>query len=101
MNSNPSDTLSLSTSTAAPLDVVHDPLNAQDKCEKAYQDYQRERLQARRKQFHDRIPRMKLKTFSSIKKQWNSKTVNKHTIQKGDHRLFGHMVLQLAEISTC
>ena len=82
MNSNPSDTLSLSTSTAAPLDVVHDLLNAQDKCEKAYQDYQRERPQA-------------------IKKQRDSKTVNKHTIQKGDHRLFGHMVLQLVEISTC
>ena len=76
-NSNPSDIVRLSTSTAAPLDVARDLLNAQNKGERVRQDFQRERLQTgRNKQFHDRIPRIKLKTFYSVKKQRKSLTEN-------------------------
>ena len=54
---------------------------------------ERERSERRERRPHSKNPRMKLKTFSCVKKQRKSKTINKYTIQKADHRLFGHMIL--------
>ena len=69
-NSNLSDIVSLSTSPEVPVHLVHYLLNTQEKGERAYQDFQGERLQTgMNKQFHDCIPRTKLKTFSSVSRK--------------------------------
>ena len=44
-------------------------------------------------EFFDKIPKLQLKTFASIKQKVTKKTSNKEVILKTDHKLFGHMLL--------
>lgn len=93
-SSNPSDITSLSTGNVAPADVAQDLLEANERGRKAYEDFQQDRLGPERSiPFHERLPRLKLKTFSSLKEKKTTRTSNKQTMLKADHRLFGQMVL--------
>ena len=52
-----------------------------ERAERAEKDWRQEGLNS----FHDRIPRMKLNTFSRVRKQRKSNTIIKHAIPKADH----------------
>lgn len=60
------DLVSLSTGRLAPDEVIRDLTTAFEKGDSAYQLFKSERLSAAPiKQFHDRLPKQNLKTFSS------------------------------------
>ena len=90
---NPCDIINLSTGTTAPPDISNDLLLAHESGQKNYQAFYHDRLQNRSKAFYDRLPKLKLKTFTDMRKQQSAKTANKETILKADHRLFGKMIL--------
>lgn len=93
-NDNPSDIVSLSTGKAAPVKVATDLLEAQEKGNRAYADFKGERLEPNStKSLFDPIPRMKLKTFTSVKEKKQAKSSHKETVLKADQRLFGQMLL--------
>ena len=87
-----SELVSLSTGATAPTDVAKDLLTAQEKGEKAYQEFQANRLEMG-DNFFDRLPKMQLKTFDSIKKKNTKKLSNKVVVLKSDNKLFGQMLL--------
>ena len=43
--------------------------------------------------FYDPIPKLKLKTFSALKKSTVIKGTDKEIVLKADNRVFGHMLL--------
>ena len=61
--------------------------------DQAYAAFQANRLEKQCQQFYDRLPKLQLKKFSTIKKQQKIKASNKETILKADNRLFGQMIL--------
>ena len=67
-HSDPSDLVNRATGTTAPTDVTNDLLTATEKGEQAYQTIQKERFELRTQPFHGRLPKLQLKTFSSMKK---------------------------------
>ena len=69
----------------APNDVTRDLLDAQQIDEK----FQSERIEASPHQFDDRLPKLKLKTFSHLKQQVKSVHKYKDTFLNADHKLFG------------
>ena len=85
--------ISLSTAAAAPSDVASDLLTAKEIGEVAYKHFQDDRIESRKKPFHDPLPKQKLKTFSDVNKPRVAKGTTKEAILKADHKLFGHMVL--------
>lgn len=87
--------VSLSTATVAPPDVAHDLLNAHKMGEEAYQAFKQERLEANppTAQFHDKMTKKKLKTFSNIQKKPSKQGQAKQVVLKADRNLFGHMIL--------
>ena len=66
----PNELVSLSTSSVAPESVQQDLLNAKEQGEHAYKAFCTERLMSNQpsKQFHDRLQKLKLKTFSDVKR---------------------------------
>lgn len=89
---DPTDLVSLSTATTAPPDVASDLLTAKEVGETAYKHFQVDRIESRKKAFHDPLLKQKLKTFSDVKPRV-AKGTTKEAILKADHKLFGHMVL--------
>ena len=75
----PNELVSLSTSSVAPESVQQDLLNAKKQGEHAYKAFRMERLTSNQpsKQFHDRLQKLKLKTFSDVKKSRKVKASNK------------------------
>lgn len=90
---DPTELISLSTGTAAPSDVASDLLTAKQIGDTAYKHFQENRIESRKKAFHDPLRKQKLKTFSDVNKARVVKGTNKDAILKSDHKLFGHMVL--------
>ena len=89
----PGDLAGLANGRVAPSDVTRDLLDAHQLGNAAYEKFQSERIEANPHQFHDRLPKLKLKTFSHLKHQVKSVHKNKETVLKADHKLFGQMVL--------
>ena len=88
------DLISISTASAAPPDVKHDLINAREKGGKAYDEFQKSRLDENAyKDFYERQPKLQLKTFSYLKNSKKTKVPGKDVILKADRRLFGNMVL--------
>lgn len=87
--------VSLSNATVAPPDVAKDLLDAREIGEQAYQAFKHERLETTppTTQFHDKMTKKKLKTFSEIQKKPRSKGKDKEVALIADRNLFGHMVL--------
>ena len=88
---DPSDLVSISTGAVPTPEVSSSLLTARKQGEEAYTVFQEQRLQ-KGEGFHDTIKKLKLKTFSDMKK----KTANgptKEIVLKADRRLFGNMVL--------
>jgi len=87
--------VSLSTAAAAPPDVARDLLDAKKIGEDAYLVFKEERLQtdAASGQFHHKITKKKLKTFSHIRKKSRSQGHGKEVILNADRKLFGQMIL--------
>lgn len=72
-------------------EVVNDLLKAREKGEAAYAA-RLEKL-PEGTGFYDSIPKLKLKTFSALKKKTVIKGTKKELVLKADHRVFGHMIL--------
>ena len=87
--------VSLSPSTVAPPNVANDLLEAHRIGEEAYQSFKRERLEVSspKMQFHDKMTKKKLKTFSDIRKKSRNQPETKHAALMANRKLFGHMVL--------
>lgn len=85
------DLLSISTGLAATPDVGKNLLEAREKGEAAYA----ERLVKLEKGtgFYDPIKKLKLKTFSSLRKGTAIKGTTTEIVLKADNRVFGHMLL--------
>jgi hypothetical protein len=68
-NTEQGELVSLSTVTAAPPEVVNDPLGAYKIGEDSYQAFKEERLETDTPttQFHDKMAKKKLRTFSYIR----------------------------------
>ena len=91
----PEDLMSLSTGKVATTEVQKDLLNAREQGELAFTKFKQERMQAGEAstKFHDRLPKLKLKTFSDTQRSQKLRTPNKEVVLKADNKLFGHMVL--------
>ena len=96
---NPFDTkqsefVSLSTGTYPAPDIVGDLLSAHKIGTEAYEAFKRDRLedQAPKTQFHDKMTKKRLKTFSDVRKKPSTSNPNKVILQ-ADRKLFAHMVL--------
>ena len=92
---SPSELISLSSGRVAPDPIRNDLLEAKEKGERAYKEFRQDRLECdqTRKKFHDRLKKLKLKTFSDMQKTKKTRTTSKEVVLKADHKLFGHMVL--------
>ena len=91
---NESEFVSISTGTLAPPDVARDILDAHKIGMAAYEEFKRDRLEDEipKAQFHDKITKKRLKTFSDIRKK-TSVTNSNNVILQADRNLFAHMVL--------
>lgn len=86
-----SDTLvSLSSGVAVPQDIITDITDAYSKGEAAYLAFN-ERL-SKGEGFYNRIPLMKLKTMSSMKKQIRVAMQNRECVLVAEHNLFSRML---------
>lgn len=90
---DPTELISLLTGTVVPSDIAIYLLTANACGEIGYKNFQDERIGLRKKPFHDPLPKQELKTFLDINKPRVAKSTHKETVLKGDHNLFGHMVL--------
>ena len=90
---DPTELISLSTASVAPSYIAIDLLTANVRGERAYQNFQDERIRPGKKPFHDPLPKQKLKTFPDINTPRVAKSTYKDTVLKADHMLFGHMAL--------
>ena len=88
------DLISISTASAAPPGVKHDLIYAREKGGKAYDEFQKSRLDENAyKDFYERPSKLQLKTFSYLKNSKKTKVPVEDVILKADRRLFGNMVL--------
>ena len=89
------DLVSLSSATAAPPDIEKDLLDANKLGKESYQVFRQERVEADvpSKKFHDKMTKMRLKTFSDIRKKPHTQGHAKDVVLKADRDLFGHMIL--------
>ena len=87
--------VSLSSAAQAPPEVAKDLLEAYIIGEDAYKTFKQECLQedAPSTQFHDRMTKKKMKTFSDIRKKPRNQGHAKEVVLKADRKLFGQMVL--------
>lgn len=85
----------ISTATTARKDVRDALIEAHQKGKQAYSQFHEERLQSNppQKKFHDPIPKLKLKTFSSMSQKKRTVTQGKTIILKTDRSLFGRIVV--------
>jgi hypothetical protein len=88
---DPTDLVSISTGLVAPLEVATDLLKAHEKGEAAYAA--RAQKLEEGSGFYDPIKKLKLKTFSDLKKVTVIKGTEKEIVLKADNRVFGHMLL--------
>ena len=86
--------VSLSSPTVAPSDIAKDLLDAHRFGEEAYQTFKRERLEtdAPSIKFHDKITKLKLKTFTNFTKKKRTQGHAKE-ILKAERNLFAHIIL--------
>ena len=94
-NPDQGDLVSLSTATAAPPEVAKDLLGAYRIGEDAYQAFKEARLETDTPtiQFHDKMTKTKLRTFTNIRMKPRSQGHAKEAILKADRKLFGQMIL--------
>ena len=90
---DPTELISLSTASVAPSYIAIDLLTANLRGERAYQNFQDQRIRPRKKPFHDPLPKQKLKTFPDINTPRVAKSTYKDTVLKPDHMFFGHIAL--------
>jgi len=96
INGDAVDIICVSTGRLASPEVATDLLNAHRVGEKAYQIFKEERLESAQPttKFHDRLTKLKLKTFSDMcKKKVITKGREKDIILHADRNLFGQMIL--------
>ena len=89
---DPCELISLSTGASASPEVASDLMTAAQKRSEAYEKFKLERFEKGDFSFYHWLPRLHLKTFSSIKKT-TQKVGNKEIVLKSDHRLFSNMLL--------
>ena len=93
---NESKFVRISTGTLAPTDVARGILDAHKIGMAAYGEFKRDRLEDEmpKAQFHDKITKKRLKTFSDIRNKTSTSASNSHNvILQADRNLFAHMVL--------
>ena len=81
--------VTLSTATEAPPEMAKNLLEAYQIRKESYQTFKQERLKEEvpSTQFHERITKKKLKTFSDIRKKSHSKCHSKEVVLKADRKL--------------
>lgn len=83
----------LSTSASANKDIVDDLLAAEDKGKEAYETFKRERIEGD-KNFHLKMTKLNLKTFSHLSKEPKSvKLKEREIILKVDRNLFSSIII--------
>lgn len=90
------DLVCLSTGKVATPDIEHDLLCAKDAGEEAYKTFREQRLQSDppKVKFHDKLKKLKMKTFSHLNKTVTIKNGrNQEVILKADRRLFAQMII--------
>lgn len=94
-DSNESELVSISTGALAPPDIAKDLLDAHKIGTEAYETFKKDRLEdiKAKTQFHDKMTRKNLKTFSGIHKKPSSASNSNKVVLQADRKLFGHMVL--------
>lgn len=90
------DLICISTCRQATPEIASDLMNAHKRGEEVDQRFKAERLESShpRVKFHDRIPKLKLKTFSDMNKIVNTKANGKNIILQADRNLFGRKLLK-------
>ena len=94
-NPEQGELVSLSTATAAPPEVLKDLLRTYRMGEDAYEASKKERLEtdAPTTQFHDKMTKKKLRTFTDIRMKPRKQGLAKEAILKANRNLFGQMIL--------
>lgn len=90
------DLVCLFTGKVATPDVEHDLLCAKDTGKEAYKTFREQRLQSDppKVKFHDKLKKLKMKTFSHQNKKVTIKNgTNQEVILKADRRLFAQMII--------
>ena len=93
---NESEFVSISTGTLAPTDVARGILEAHKIGIAAYGEFKRDRLEDEmpNAQFHDKITKKRLKTFSDIRNKTSTSASNSNNvILQADRNIFTNMVL--------
>lgn len=86
-----SDLVSLGSGVVASQSLKEDLLNAKEKGHSELLSFVRERLQSQTKDFFATLPRLKLKTFTSVKKA--SRVQGKEVMVQADRNLFGRLLV--------
>ena len=94
---NPTDTelVKISSGTVAPDPIKQDLLGALSGGEEAYSLFKTKCIHSEKsgEHFFDKMTKMKLKTFTEIKKKSVTSVQAKEIVLKADRNLFGHMIL--------
>ena len=93
---NESEFVSISTGTLAPPDATRGILDGHKIGMAAYGEFKRDRLEDEmpKAQFHDKITKKRLKTFSDIRKKKSTSASNSNNvILQTDRNIFTHMVI--------
>eukprot|EP00058_Branchiostoma_floridae_P019404 XP_002604894.1 hypothetical protein BRAFLDRAFT_77273 [Branchiostoma floridae] len=89
------DLVSVSTGSVAPPDIARDISDAHQMGEDAYLSFRKNRLEQDppTAKFHDKLTKLKLKTFSNISTKTSAKGKTKEVILQADRNLFRHIIL--------
>ena len=85
--------VSISTARAAPAEVCEDLSKAHQLGEEAYAQFKVDRLETGKVKFDSRMSTLKLKTFSSLRKEKIVKVKGKEFVLKAGKALFGRIIL--------
>jgi hypothetical protein len=91
--------MSYQNSSAFPLgkrlkkEIADDILCAHEIGENTYSEFKDKRMGISKSQkFHDTLPKQNLNTFSNMKEQRTTGKLNRETVLKADHKLFGRII---------
>lgn len=94
--SDPKDLLNISNATVVSTEIAQDLASAKNRGESAYETFKKERLESDPPiiKFHDRLPKLKLKTFADANKKKHVRSgTGKELILRTTTALFGNMLM--------
>ena len=91
--------LNIASGVSADEDVQSDLLTALEKGEASLKTFTEKRLEEGKLAFHDPLPKLKLKTFSSLMKETSVQVDKRKVVLKADNSLFAQMV-EIVRVTT-